>query len=697
MIILRFLCILLYTINIQLIFKGLSIGMEQSKSKKEIENEMNKLREVIRKHNYQYYVLDEPVISDYEYDKLLKRLITLEQKYPGFLSPDSPTQRVGAQPLEEFKTAKHLVPMLSLSNAFSEKEILDFDQRIKKNYSQQFFDYVVELKIDGLAIALVYEDGILQRGATRGDGFVGEDITQNLRTINSIPLKLREFNHLNRIEVYGEVYMNRESFKKLNEERNEKGENIFANPRNAAAGSVRQLDPSITAKRQLDTFIYQAKFPEEHSFKTHMEVLEFLKKAGFKVNPNIKQCDNIEEAFDYCKSWKNKKNELNYEIDGMVIKVNQLVLREKLGSTSKSPRWAIAYKFPAEQMTTVVEDIIVGVGRTGALTPVAKLKPIVISGSRVQRATLHNEDEIRRKDIRIGDTVLIQKAGEVIPEIVKVIKEKRTGKEKIFNMPKKCPVCGSEVIKLAEEVVSRCNNISCPAQVKERIKHFVSRQAMDIDGLGSALIEQLVDKKLIKDFADLYYLKKEDLVKLERMAEKSSENIIKAIENSKKRPLSNLIFALGIRYVGNYASKLLAQNIDHIFDLQEKNSEDLVNISEIGPKIAESIVLFFKKEENLQIIKKLKNAGVNLISQEKIAEKQRLREKQFVLTGTLENFTREEARDAIERLGGRVTGNVTKKTDYLVLGKEPGQKYQKAKEININIIEEKEFKEMLEK
>src|SRR6056297_695596 len=671
--------------------------MEQSKSKKEIENEINNLREVIRKHNYQYYVLDEPIISDYEYDKLLKRLIALEQKYPEFISPDSPTQRVGAQPLEEFKTARHLVPLLSLSNAFSDKELFDFDQRIKKNYSQQFFDYVIELKIDGLAIALVYEDGILQRGATRGDGFVGEDITQNLRTINSIPLKLRKYNHMNRIEVYGEVYMNRESFKRLNEERNEKGENIFANPRNAAAGSVRQLDPSITAKRQLDTFIYQAKFPEEHSFKTHMEVLEFLKKAGFKVNPNIKQCDNIEEAFDYCKSWKNKKNELNYEIDGMVIKVNQLELREKLGSTSRSPRWAIAYKFPAEQMTTVVEDIIVGVGRTGALTPVAKLKPIVISGSRVQRATLHNEDEIRRKDIRIGYTVLIQKAGEVIPEIIKVIKEKRSGKEKIFNMPKKCPVCGSEVIKLAEEVVSRCNNISCPAQVKGRTKHFVSRQAMDIDGLGSALIEQLVDKKLIKDFADLYYLKKEDLVKLERMAEKSSENIIKAIENSKKRPLSNLIFALGVRYVGNYASKLLAQKIDNLFDLQDKNSEDLANIPEIGHKIAESIVLFFKKEENLQIIKKLKDAGVNLISQEKIAEKQRLKEKQFVLTGTLENFTREEARDAIERLGGRVTGNVTKKTDYLVLGKEPGQKYQKAKEININIIEEKEFKEMLEK
>jgi len=672
--------------------------MEQSKSKKEIENEINQLREVIRKHNYQYYVLDEPIISDYEYDKLLKRLTTLEKKYPEFISPDSPTQRVGAKPLEEFKTARHLVPMLSLSNAFSDKELLDFDQRIKKNYSQQFFDYIVELKIDGLAIALVYEDGILQRGATRGDGYVGEDITQNLRTINSIPLKLREYNHVNRIEVYGEVYMNRESFKKLNEERNEKGENLFANPRNAAAGSVRQLDPSITAKRQLDTFIYQATFPEGHDFETHMEVLEFLKKAGFKVNPNIKQCNNIEEAIDYCKSWKNKKNKLNYEIDGMVIKVNQLVLRKKLGSTSRSPRWAIAYKFPAEQMTTVIDDIIVSVGRTGALTPVAKLKPVIISGSRVQRATLHNEDEIRRKDIRIGDTALIQKAGEVIPEIIKVIKEKRSGNEKIFNMPKKCPVCGSEVIKLAEEeVVSRCNNISCPAQVKERIKHFVSRQAMDIDGLGSALIEQLVDKNLIKDFADLYYLKKEDLVKLERMAEKSSKNIIKAIENSKNRPLSNLIFALGIRYVGNYASKLLAQKIDNIFDLQDKNSEDLVNISEIGPKIAESIVLFFKKEENLQIIKKLKDAGVNLSSQEKIAEKQTLREIQFVLTGTLEHYTREEAKDAIERLGGRVTGNVTKKTDYLVLGKEPGQKYQKAKEMDINIIEEKEFKEMLEK
>jgi len=667
--------------------------MKQKKNQKEIDE----LREVIRKHNYHYYVLDKPIISDYEYDRLMSRLITLEQDYPDLITPDSPTQRVGAKPLEEFKTARHLVPMLSLSNAFSDQELLDFDQRIKKNFSRQFFDYIVELKIDGLAIALIYEKGILKRGATRGDGSSGEDITQNLRTVNSIPLKLRGYIQFHSIEVYGEVYMNQESFKKLNEERAEKGENLFANPRNAAAGSVRQLDPAITAKRQLDTFIYRATFPEGHNFKTHMEVLEFLKNAGFKVNPNIKRCIDIQEAIDYCKSWKNQKKILNYEIDGMVIKVNQLALREELGSTSKSPRWAIAYKFPAEQMTTIIEDIIVGVGRTGALTPVAILKPVNISGSKVQRATLHNEDEIKRKDIRIGDTVLIQKAGEVIPEIVKVIKEKRSGKEKVFHMPGRCPVCHSEVVKPDDEVVSRCNNISCPAQIKERIKHFVSRQAMDIDGLGSALIEQLVDKKIIRDFADLYYLKKEDLINLERMADKSSDNIIRAIEVSKQRSLSNLIYALGIRHVGNYASKILAQKINNLFDLQKLTREDLVNIQEVGLKIAESIVLFFQKKKNLEIIKKLEDAGINFTSKERSTENQSLKGAQFVLTGTLENFTREEARDKIELLGGRVTANVTKKTDYVVAGKEPGQKYEKAKALNIRIIREEDFINMLEK
>ena len=497
------------------------------------------------------------------------------------------------------------------------------------------------------------------------------------------------------IEVYGEVYMDKDNFKRLNDERIKRGENLFANPRNAAAGSVRQLDPAITAKRKLDTFVYRATFPEGDRFNTHMEVLNFLRSAGFKVNPHIKECNDINEAIAYCKSWLNKKNSLEYEIDGMVIKVNQLRLRQTLGSTSKSPRWAIAYKFPAEQMTTIIKNIIVGVGRTGALTPVAILKPVVISGSKVQRATLHNEDEIRRKDIRVGDTVLIQKAGEVIPEVIKVVKEKRTGREKTFKMPDKCPICGSKVVKPEGEVVSRCNNISCPAQVKGRIKHFVSRQAMDIDGLGLAIIEQLVDKKKIKDFADLYYLKKEDLVELERMAEKSSDNLIKAIEASKDRPLSNLIYALGIRFVGSYASKLLAKRISNLLDLKDLSKEDLINIEEIGPKITESIVLFFKKTENINIIKKLKDAGVNFTSKEGDLQKRSLNNLQFVLTGSLENYTRKEAKSRIEELGGRVTGSVTKNTDYLVAGRKPGQKYQMAKKMNVKIINENDFRRML--
>ncbi|MFA6712102.1 MAG: NAD-dependent DNA ligase LigA, partial [Candidatus Caldatribacteriota bacterium] len=548
--------------------------MIEKKSKLEIKKEIEELREEIRKHNYQYYVLDQPLVSDYEYDQLMRQLIKFEQDYPRFVTPDSPTQRVGAKPLEQFMTAQHLSPMLSLSNAFSEQELLDFDQRIKKNISEQIYDYAVELKIDGLAIALLYENGILTRGATRGDGITGEDITQNLRTIGSIPLKLREFKGMDVIEVYGEVYMNRENFKKLNEERLKKSENLFANPRNAAAGSVRQLDPSITAGRQLETFIYQATFSRNDYFSTHMELLDFLKKAGLRVNSNIKLCATIEEAIEYCNSWQKRKNELNYDIDGMVLKVNQLSLRERLGSTSKSPRWAIAFKFPAEQMTTIIKDIIVGIGRTGALTPVAILEPIFISGSRVQRATLHNEDEIKRKDIRIGDTVLVQKAGEVIPEIVQVIKEKRSGKEKVFQMPDRCPICGSQAVKLDEEVASRCNNISCPAQVKEKIRHFVSRGAMDIEGLGPALINQLVNNNIIKDFADLYYIKRDELLALERMADKSSDNIIEAIENSKNRPLSSLIYALGIRHIGIYASRLLAEKIANLLDLEKFSIEE---------------------------------------------------------------------------------------------------------------------------
>lgn len=672
--------------------------MVEKKNNKTIQKEIERLKDEIRKHNYHYYVLDQPIISDNEYDHLMKQLINIETEYPELITADSPTQRVGTKPIEEFTTATHLVPMMSLSNAFSEKELLDFDQRIKKNIDGQYYDYVVELKIDGLAIALIYENGILSRGATRGDGIVGEDITQNLRTINSIPLKLMGFAEIEVIEVYGEVYMSKENFKKLNEERLKKSENLFANPRNAAAGSVRQLDPAITAGRQLDTFIYQATFPHKDYFHTHLEMLNSLKSAGLRVNSNIKLCATIEEAIEYCKLWQMRKKELNYDIDGMVIKINQLNLREILGSTTKSPRWAIAFKFPAEQMTTIIKDIIVGVGRTGTLTPVAILKPITISGSRVQRATLHNEDEIKRKDIRIGDTVLIQKAGEVIPEIVKVIKEKRTGMEKVFQMPVNCPVCGSEVIKLEEEVASRCNNISCPAQIKEGIKHFVSRGAMDIEGLGPATINQLIENKIIKDFSDLYYINKADLLKMDRMAEKSSENLINAIEKSKNKPLSHLIFALGIRHVGVYASQLLSENITDLQDLEKFTLDDLTKIRGIGPIMAKSIIMFFKQKENLEIIKKLKQAGVNFSSnnsKDKIDGDRPLKGIQFVLTGTLEHFTREEAKVKIENLGGQVMNSITKKTDFLILGKNPGSKYQKAKDLNIKIIEEYDFQKML--
>jgi DNA ligase (NAD+) len=483
----------------------------------DIIKKIEELREKIRYHNYRYYVLDDPTVSDAEHDRLMRDLIELEEKYPRYITPSSPTQRVGIEPVSEFTTVKHIAPMLSLANAFSTEELIAFDQRIKKIIPQQKLEYVVELKIDGLAVALVYENGIFIRGATRGDGVTGEEITSNLRTIRAIPLKLFGEDLLPHFEVYGEVYMKKSDFKKLNEERIKKGESLFANPRNAAAGSVRQLDPRITAQRHLDTFIYRATFPERNNFNTHMGVLNYLKKIGFKINPHIKLCQDIEEAINCCQKWVEKKEELDYEIDGMVIKVNSLRMREELGSTTRNPRWAIAYKFPAQQETTKVKAITLQVGSTGAITPVAELEPVTISGSVVKRATLHNEDEIRRKDIRIKDTVLIQKAGEVIPEVVKVIKEKRTGKEKKFVMPTQCRVCGAKLFRPEGEVVSRCINPNCPAQVKGRIRHFASRDAMDIEGLGPAIIGQLVEKKLIRNITDLYFIKRDDLISLERI------------------------------------------------------------------------------------------------------------------------------------------------------------------------------------
>lgn len=664
---------------------------------KKIEKKIEELRKKIRYHNYRYYVLDDPLVLDIEYDQLMKELEEWEMKYPQYIIPTSPTQRVGVEPVAGFAPVKHIAPLLSLANSFSSEELRAFDQRIKKIFPQQKLEYLVELKIDGLAVALVYENGIFVRGATRGDGIIGEDITSNIRTIKSIPLKLLDENVPSRLETYGELYMKKSDFKRLNEEKMKAEENLFANPRNAAAGSVRQLDPRISAKRNLDSFIYRATFPEEHKFINHIEVLNYLKKIGFKVNPHIKLCEDIEGAINYCQEWINKKDVLDYEIDGMVIKVNSLKMRKELGATTRSPRWAIAYKFPAQKVTTKVRNIIIQVGRTGALTPVAILDPVKVSGSVVQRATLHNEDEIKKKDIRIGDTVLVQKAGEIIPEILKVMKERRTGQEKVFIMPDLCPVCGAKVFRVEGEAVSRCESLICPAQIKQRIRHFASRDAMDIEGLGPAIVEQLVDNELIRDFTDLYYLKHKDVVVLDRMAKKSADNLMKAIENSKRKKLVNLLYGLGIRYVGIHTAEVMVKYYKCLDKYKNIELEELIKINEIGPKIAESIIFFFSQKENVEIIEKLRKAGLNFGTneeEEKIEDNktQRLQEKQFVLTGVLKDFTRTQAKEIISKLGGRVTGSVSKKTDYVVAGEDPGSKYQKARELGVTIISEEEFK-----
>lgn len=668
---------------------------------KDIIKKIEELREKIRNHNYRYYTLDDPIISDTEYDQLMKELAEWETKYPQYINSSSPTQRVGIEPVSGFSTVKHIAPMSSLANAFSAEELRAFDQRIKKLILEQKLEYVAELKIDGLAVALVYEKGIFTRGATRGDGVMGEEITSNLRTVKTIPLKLFGKNIPFSIEVYGEVYMKKSDFKKLNQERMKNGESIFANPRNSAAGSVRQLDPRITDQRHLDTFIYRATFSEGNKFGTHMETLNYLKKIGFKVNPHIKFCQDIEEAINYYQKWIEKKEELDYEIDGMVIKINSLSMREELGSTTRNPRWAIAYKFPAQQVTTKVKDIIVQVGSTGAITPIAELEPVPISGSVVKRATLHNEDEIRRKDIRIGDIVLIQKAGEIIPEVVRVIKEKRTGEETEYVMSTQCPSCGEEVSRPKGEVVFRCTNPNCPGQVRGRIRHFASRDAMDIEGLGPAIIDQLVEKGLIKDVSDLYFLKRDDLLSLERMAEKSADNLVDAIEKSKKKSLANLTYGLEIRYVGVHTSGVIARYYPTLDKFKKASLEELIEIKEIGPKITESIIHFFKEKENLAIIERLRKADLNFGQEEEIRRKKKepqiLTGKQFVLTGTLKDFTRTHVKEIISKLGGRVTGSVSKKTDYVIAGEDPGSKYQKAQKLGVPIINEEEFEKIITK
>ena len=659
----------------------------------EIKERVKELREELRKHEYQYYVRDNPLISDAEYDSLLQELKELEEEYPALKDPNSPTVRVGGEPRDEFTKVEHSQEMLSLGNAFSPEDLRAFADRIKRRLGKdEEFNYVVEHKIDGLALILRYQAGELVLGATRGDGRTGEDVTANVRTIPAVPLKLkREVD----IEIRGEAFMPREKFTRLNQRRLSRGEEPFANPRNAAAGSIRQLDPGIAARRPLSFLAYDIIQAQEYSCTSHLEALNLLAELGFKVNWH-RQAGDIAAVIELCQDWVQRQQELDHDIDGMVVKVNQLNLRSRLGATSKSPRWAVAFKFPAQQKTTRVKDIKISLGRTGALTPTAELEPVEVDGSTVSRATLHNEDEINRKDIRIGDKVLIQKAGDIIPEVVKVIKEARTGQEQKFKFPENCPACNEPVFRDPEEAVYRCLNSTCPAVVRESILHFVSRDAMNIEGLGPALIDRLLEKDLIKNQADLYFLKKTELIQLERMAEKSARNVLNAIEESKSRPLPRLIFALGIRHVGLRTARLLADKFGSLEKIKEAKRDQLEETAEIGPVIAESIVNYFATPRNNRLLARLKKAGLTLESKSQ-QQSRNLEGQKFVLTGRLENFTRQEATAAIEKQGGRVTSSLSSQTDYLVQGENPGSKLQQAREEGTKILQEEEFIQLLSK
>ncbi len=660
-----------------------------------IKKKVEKLREEIEYHNHFYYVLDQPEISDAQYDRLMKELEKLEEQYPELRSPNSPTQRVGAPPLVSFEIVRHTLPMLSLANAFNETEARDFDKRVKKFLgSSEDITYVAEPKLDGLAVELVYERGQFIVGSTRGDGVNGENITQNLRTIKTIPLQLirKEIPAPERLEVRGEVIIQLKKFKELNRKREEMGDPPFANPRNAAAGSVRQLDSKITAGRPLEIYCYGLGEVTGRTFKTHSEILQTFPKWGLRTNPHIQRCQNIDEVLEYYHKMNEKRETLPYEIDGIVIKVDRLDLQERLGEIARSPRWALAFKFQPKQETTKILDIIVQVGRTGALTPVAVMEPVKVGGVEVSRATLHNQDEIDKKDVRVGDTVVIQRAGDVIPEVVQVITSKRKGIEKKFRMPSKCPVCGAEVIK--EEAIHRCIGLDCPAQLKGRIKHFASKRAMDIEGLGVKLTDQLVEKGLIKDVADIYTINKEELIELERLAEKSAQNIIDAIEKSKTKPLSKFLYALGIRHVGETTAEDLARQFPRLDDLFHISEEDLMEVEGIGPEVAASVHQFFRDKKNKESIELLKKAGVKVI-EPKIKEKGKLAGKTFIFTGALKTFGRDEARDLVESLGGMTASSVSKKVDFVVVGEDPGSKFDKAKELGIKTLTEEEFKKMI--
>jgi len=663
-----------------------------------IKERIEQLKAIINYHNYRYYVLDSPEISDAEYDELMRELKQLEEQYPQFLTPDSPTQRVGAAPVEAFGVVEHPLPLLSLGNVFSKEELLAWYNRTSKLVAGRQFNFTCEHKIDGLAVALTYVNGQLTTGATRGDGFHGEDITQNLRTIGSIPLSVTK-EAPPRFEVRGEVFLPKAGFKKLNQERAEEGLPLFANPRNAAAGSVRQLDPRITAKRPLDIYIYMLGYAEDKATPpTHWETMEYLKSLGFKINPNNALLTTIEQVEEYHHIWVEKKESLPYEADGIVVKVDSLDLQQRLGNIGHEPRWAIAYKFPAIQGTTHLIDIGISVGRTGTLNPYAILEPVSVGGVTIKQAALHNEDDIRRKDIRIGDTVIVQRAGEVIPEVVGPVVSKRSGQEQSFTMPPHCPVCGAEAVRPAGEVMTYCTNSACPAQVQERLEHFVSRGGMDIRGIGESQSAMLLREGLVKDVADLYDLKdkKEQLISLERMAEKSVTNILSAIEKSKDRPLSRVIFALGILHIGEEMAEVLAKHFGSIDRLANASKEELLSIPTIGAKIADSIIAFFKQEENKKIIQRLKDAGVRLEEEAAKAGELPLAGMEFVITGRLEAFSRQEAEARIKVLGGTTKDNVTRQTTYLVVGADPGgSKLTRAQALGTKQLTEEELIQLL--
>ena len=668
-----------------------------STSTKSVAQEIESLRAELRHHEELYYVYDNPEISDADYDALMARLQALEAEHPELVTPDSPTQRVGGRPAERFEQYVHRRPMLSLDNSYNIEDLRAFDERCRKLADGRAFEYVAELKIDGLSISLHYQDGMLVRGVTRGDGRIGEDVTQNARTIRTVPLRLKEAHKENEIEVRGEAYLARKVFERINAEREEADEPRFANPRNAAAGTIRQLDPKIVAARRLDLFAYDVLAGERKAFDTHWHALDWLEHAGFRVGPRA-LCATIDEVIAFCNEWEGKRDELEYEIDGVVVKVNSAALQDEFGATTKSPRWAIAYKYPARQATTQIKEIIVQVGRTGALTPVAILEPVQLAGTTVARATLHNEDEIKRLGVRIGDYVLIEKSGEIIPKVLKVVEARRTGAEKRFRMPKTCPVCGGVISRPEGEVVARCVAADCAAQLKARLLHFASRRAMRIEGLGDALAEQFVQTKLVRDVADLYALTLEQVAGLERMAEKSASNLLAQIAASRERDLPQLVFGLGIRHVGERTAAILARSFRSLERLGAATIEELDEIPEIGLTVAESVHDWFADEGNRALCERLRAAGVRTelvaggaaaVADESFAGKQ------FVLTGRLETLTRDEARALIEARGGRVTSSVSKKTDYVVAGEEAGSKLDKARELGLKVLDEKEFKELL--